>query len=144
MTAAPNARPRIGGVLETSLYVDDLDRAAEFYQRVLGFEVFLRDHRMCGMGVPGGHILLLFARGGSTTPSDTPTGFIPAHDGQGALHLCFTIPVDAVSTWPEYLKAQHVEIESRVTWPRGGVSYYFRDPDNNSVELATPGLWPTY
>jgi catechol 2,3-dioxygenase-like lactoylglutathione lyase family enzyme len=136
--------PRLSGVLETSLYVDDLDRAVGFYQRVLGFELFLREDRMCGMGVPGGQILLLFRRGGSTAPSHTPTGFIPAHDGHGPLHLCFAIPVDAGSQWPEHLEAQGVAIESRVTWPRGGVSYYFRDPDDNSVELATPGLWPTY
>ena len=144
MAANPPPRPRIGGVLETSLYVEDLDRAEAFYRRVLGFEVFLRDDRMCGMGVPGGQILLLFRRGASTTPTDTPAGFIPPHDGQGNLHLCFAIPVDAVARWPDYLAAQGVEIESRVTWPRGGVSYYFRDPDNHCIELATPGLWPTY
>lgn len=136
--------PRVSGILETSLYVDDLGRALDFYQRVLGFELFLKDRRMCGLGVSPGHVLLLFARGGSTTPSDTPTGFIPAHDGQGALHLCFAIPVDSLRIWPEHLAAQGVAIESRVTWPRGGVSLYFRDPDGNSVELATPGLWPNY
>ena len=37
-----------------------------------------------------------------------------------------------------------IAIESRVTWERGGVSLYFRDPDGRSVELATPGLWPSY
>ena len=35
-------------------------------------------------------------------------------------------------------------IESRVTWERGGTSLYFRDPDHRLVELATPGLWPSY
>jgi predicted enzyme related to lactoylglutathione lyase len=29
--------PRVSSVLETSLYVADLDRACEFYQRVFGF-----------------------------------------------------------------------------------------------------------
>jgi catechol 2,3-dioxygenase-like lactoylglutathione lyase family enzyme len=29
-------------------------------------------------------------------------------------------------------------------WPRGGESVYFRDPDDNLLELATPGLWSIY
>ena len=136
--------PRVSGLLETSLYVEDLDRALDFYQRVLGSELFLKDHRMCGLEVSPGQVLLLFRQGGSTSPSETPAGFIPAHDGQGALHLCFAIPIDSLARWPEHLAAQGIEIESRVTWPRGGVSLYFRDPDGNSVELATPGLWPNY
>jgi hypothetical protein len=36
-----------------------------------------------------------------------------------------------------------VEIESAVHWARGGTSVYFRDPDNNLLELATPKLTQT-
>ncbi len=54
------AVPRTSGVLETSLYVADLDRSCEFYQRVFGFERFVHDGRMCALGVPGGQVLLLF------------------------------------------------------------------------------------
>ena len=35
-------------------------------------------------------------------------------------------------------------MESEVTWPQGGRSLYFRDPDGLLVELATPGLWRNY
>ena len=34
-----------------------------------------------------------------------------------------------------------IAIESRVDWPQGGASLYFRDPDRLLVELATPGIW---
>nr|WP_197998803.1 hypothetical protein [Gimesia aquarii] len=37
-----------------------------------------------------------------------------------------------------------IGIESRVNWPRGGESIYFRNPDNHVVELATPGIWPIF
>lgn len=136
--------PRVGHLLETSLYVGDLDRAEAFYRRVFGFETFLRDGRMCGMGVPGGGVLLLFREGGSVRPSPTPTGDIPPHDGHGELHLAFAIPVGELAAWESHLAAESILLESRVTWPRGGVSLYFRDPDGHSVEVATPGLWPSY
>ena len=37
-----------------------------------------------------------------------------------------------------------IAIESTVKWARGGQIFYFRDPDGNLLELATPGLWSTY
>jgi catechol 2,3-dioxygenase-like lactoylglutathione lyase family enzyme len=89
-------------------------------------------------------VLLLFARGGSATPSETPQGTIPAHDGRGTLHLAFAIPKGELDAWDAHLAAEGVDVESRITWPRGGTSLYFRDPDGHSVEVATPGLWPNH
>jgi len=136
--------PRVSHILETSLYVSDLDRSAAFYSRILGCELFLRDHRMCALGLPGGGTLLLFLHGGSATPSETPAGTIPAHDGAGTLHVAFAIPMGELAAWETHLAAHDVPIESRITWPRGGTSLYFRDPDGHSVEVATPGLWPNF
>ena len=137
--------PRTSGILETSLYVADLDRARAFYQRVFGFELFLRDDRMAGLSVPGASILLLFLRGGSTRPTPTDGGGdIPAHDGGGSVHLGFAIPVGELAAWESHLQAEKITVESRITWPRGGTSLYFRDPDGNSLEVATPGLWPNH
>lgn len=136
--------PRLGGVLETSLYVADLDRSRAFYEGVFGFEPMLADHRMVALAVPGGSVLLLFRRGGSTQPSETPFGTIPAHDGEGALHVAFAIPVAALGDWERHLADQGIAVESRVTWGRGGTSLYLRDPDGHSVEVATPGLWLNY
>ncbi|MFZ4411023.1 MAG: VOC family protein [Paracraurococcus sp.] len=136
--------PRISHQLETSLYVADLDRAEAFYHRAFGFETFLRDDRMAGLGIPGNSILLLFRRGGSTEPSPTPTGDIPPHDASGAQHIAFAIPVGELPAWEDHLMHLGVPLESRITWPRGGVSLYLRDPDGHSLEVATPGLWPSY
>jgi catechol 2,3-dioxygenase-like lactoylglutathione lyase family enzyme len=58
--------------------------------------------------------------------------------------VAFAIDRDALAPWESRLNALGIVIESRVTWERGGVSLYFRDPDGRSVELATPGLWPSY
>jgi catechol 2,3-dioxygenase-like lactoylglutathione lyase family enzyme len=134
--------PRVNGVMETSLYVADLDASQAFYQRLFGFEVFFTDQRMRALGVTGGQVLLLFRHGGSAEPSPTPGGTIPAHDARGQQHLCFAIPWTSLDDWQRFLEEQGVALESRVSWRGGGTSLYFRDPDGHSVEVATPGLWP--
>jgi catechol 2,3-dioxygenase-like lactoylglutathione lyase family enzyme len=137
-------RTDIQGLLETSAYVADLDRSAAFYQALFGFPTYLRDSRMCALGVPGNAVLLLFVNGGSEKPSRTPVGTIPGHGAAGRTHLCFKIAESDLEPWQHRLADHGVAIESRITWPRGGTSLYFRDPDHHSVELASPGLWPGY
>jgi catechol 2,3-dioxygenase-like lactoylglutathione lyase family enzyme len=134
--------PLVVGILESALYVSDLQNSRQFYERLMGFECFMHDERMCALGVPGRGVLLLFARHGSSEPSVTPVGTIPAHDGSGTQHLAFAISSNDLSVWDAHLASENVAIESRITWPRGGTSLYFRDPDGHSVEVATPGLWP--
>ncbi len=133
--------PEITRTLETSLYVADLDRSQAFYRRLCGFTTMLRDERMCAMAVPNHHVLLLFRRGGSVHASPSPVGDIPGHDGHGTQHLCFGIPPDTLEEWAAHLAREGVAIESRLEWPKGGRSLYFRDPDGHSLEVATPGLW---
>jgi catechol 2,3-dioxygenase-like lactoylglutathione lyase family enzyme len=134
----------ISHILETSLYVEDLDRAKAFYVKVLGLSIVFEDERMCALAVPGSGILLLFRHGGSVHGSPTPGGVIPPHGGNGVLHLCFAIPLASLETWIAHLADEKVEVESRVKQYFGGTSLYFRDPDGHSIELAVPGLWPNY
>jgi catechol 2,3-dioxygenase-like lactoylglutathione lyase family enzyme len=37
--------PKLSGLLETALYVSDLEESRQFYQRIFGFECLLEDHR---------------------------------------------------------------------------------------------------
>src|SRR5262245_52124600 len=136
--------PTLTGVLETALYVADLPRSVRFYQTLFDLEVLAADDRFCALNVAGRQVLLLFARGASLTPAVLPGGTIPPHDGSGRLHLALAIPAADLGEWERRLEAKGVPIESRVSWPRGGRSLYFRDPDGHLVELATPGLWAVY
>ena len=131
--------------METALYVDDLARANAFYQRLFGFRVLQEDHRFCAFDVAGRSVLLLFLRGASREPVPLPWGHtIPPHDGHGPWHFAFAIPRGSDAAWESHLRDAGVTIESTVTWPRGGRSLYFRDPDGHAVELLTPGVWETY
>ena len=67
-------RPAVGRILETSLYVADLERSSAFYDKVFGFGVLLRDERMIALAIPGREVLLLFVHGGSVSASETPFG----------------------------------------------------------------------
>ena len=62
----------------------------------------------------------------------------------GRVHLCLAIPRNELDAWEDHLAAQGVPLESRITWPAGGISLYVRDPDGSLLELATPGLWPSW
>jgi catechol 2,3-dioxygenase-like lactoylglutathione lyase family enzyme len=136
--------PVIGRILETSLYVDDLPRSIDFYQRVFGFERLLADERFCAFNVSSQQVLLLFVKRGTTQPITIPGGIIPPHDGEGQMHVAFTIAKEEEAAWSAQLQAAGIVIESRVAWPRGGFSLYFRDPDGHLLELVTPGCWEIY
>jgi catechol 2,3-dioxygenase-like lactoylglutathione lyase family enzyme len=136
--------PPLSGIIETCLYVEDIGRASQFYEEVLGLRQIAGDDRLLAYSVAGKNVLLLFKRGSTSQPLDFPGGTIPPHDGSGQNHLAFAISVEQIPAWEKQLEEHRIAIESRVHWPLGGTSIYIRDPDANLLELATPGIWPIY
>lgn len=135
---------RLSAVKETSVYVDDLPVARDFYREVLNLEILLDDPRLCAFSVAGGHVLLVFLQGASNRPLPLPGGTVPPHDGQGPVHVGFAVGADEIEPWTGRLRRHGIEIVSRVTWPLGGTSIYFHDPAGNLLELLTPGVWTIY
>ena len=137
--------PEIHGIVETALYVADLDRAERFYERVLGMRrIYWEEGRLHALAISAGHVLLLFRISASTRSTESPGGRIPPHDGHGQLHVAFGVTLEDVPAWRTRLNAEGVEIESEVDTPLGGKSLYFRDPDHHCIELVTPGTWTVY
>jgi catechol 2,3-dioxygenase-like lactoylglutathione lyase family enzyme len=116
------------------LTVSSVEAAAEFYARVLGFDV---DR------YAGGRIAL---RSGALRinlhDSDHAPDRRAASPGIGAADFCYEVagPIDAVV---KHLGECNVTIEEGPV-PRNGskgqmISVYFRDPDGNLVELSVYG-----
>jgi catechol-2,3-dioxygenase len=95
--------PDLLGVLETSLYVEEFERACPFYEQVLGLNSIYRDQRLCAYDVGGRGVLLLFLRGRSFETVQLPGGTIPPHDGHGPVHIAFSIAADELAAWEERL-----------------------------------------
>ena len=135
--------PPVRRVLETALDCDDLAKSAAFYTTLLGVTPMVAMDRLVAIDAGEGTVLLLFQKG---APSSVmlPGGLVPAHDAGGPGHFALAIDTADLPAWEARLGELRIAIESRVTWERGGISLYFRDPDNRLVELATPGIWPSY
>jgi hypothetical protein len=89
--------PRVSQILETSLYVEDLDRSRAFYERLFGFAAYFQDERMCAMEVPGEQVLLLFRHGMTDQPAPGPGGLFRRITG--AARCIWRSPFHSVS-WP--------------------------------------------
>ena len=134
--------PRIRGILETPVYVDDLGQAHAFYNGVLGLERMLEGDRIHAYNAGPSQTLLVFLRGTCAADTTIAGQLVPGHSMNGVGHFAFRIDRASLAAWIAYLEDQEIVIESRVKWPQGGESVYFRDPFDNVVELATSGLWP--
>jgi catechol 2,3-dioxygenase-like lactoylglutathione lyase family enzyme len=136
--------PKINGIKETCLSVTDVERSDRFYRDLFDLPVIAGDARFRALSVADTHVLLLFASGQSLQPTELPGGTIPPHGASGRSHIAFSISADDLDAWKAHLAEHHVALESTMTWPRGGTSLYFRDPDEHLLELITPGIWTIY
>ena len=130
--------PKSEGVLESSLYVNDVAGSARFYEKIFGFRMISDfGERGCAMQAGSRQVLLLFKKGASRHIQSP-------HDGDGELHIAFAIPASELSSWEAWLAENGIAVEERRTCELGGVSVYFRDPDRHLIEIATPGVWSIY
>jgi catechol 2,3-dioxygenase-like lactoylglutathione lyase family enzyme len=127
----------IKAVIETAIYVDDLQATEAFYGTILGLRVMGKE--------PGRHVFfqvgessVLLAFLADATLKGDP---LPPHGATGPGHFALGIEKESFDAWRKRLHGHGVTIEKEIEWPRGGRSLYFRDPAGNSVELVTPGLW---
>ena len=124
-------------IKETCLYVTDLAKAKHFYHQVLelplinyveGKHLFLR---------AGESVLLLF------NPDDSRNKHSPpAHYGGGKQHFAFEVAEEKYLRIRYEIEAKGIQIIDEITWRSGKQSFYFRDPEENVLEiLPEKGIW---
>ena len=127
----------IQAIIETAIYVEDLDQTETFFRNVLGLPVIAKEPgRHVFFRVGSNNVLLAFLAD-ATLKGDQ----LPAHGAKGPGHFALGIDAGDLDAWRKTLREKNVDIEKEVDWPRGGKSIYFRDPAGNLVELVTPGIW---
>src|SRR6266481_770755 len=99
--------PRTEGLLESSLYVENVTASAQFYEKIFGFQVISNfSGRGCAMGAGTRQVLLLFKKGASRT-IESP------HDGDGELHVAFAIAASELAAWEAWLAKQGIAVEEK-------------------------------
>ncbi|HWI09574.1 MAG TPA: VOC family protein [Solirubrobacteraceae bacterium] len=129
----------LAGVLETALYHDTEQRAAmeRLYGELLGLVAVSRWDDGVAFRAGDG-VLLIFDRerlGGRGGP-------IADHGTDGPGHACLLARGDAYEQLRARLADAGVEIVHDQQWPRGGRSFYFKDPGGNLLEVADRDIWP--
>ena len=129
-------------ILESALYVTDLDAAEAFYTGVLGLEKIAGvAHRHVFFKCGSGELLLFNAEATRQPPSPDAKLPVPPHGTTGQGHLCFAATAEEIDSWKTRLEEKGVAIEADFEWPGGGRSIYFRDPSGNSLEFTEPRIW---
>ena len=138
MSYATDPGTRVGHI---HLKVADLERAIDFYTRVMGFDLKLRygtDAAFLSAGGYHHHIGLNTWESAGGTP--------PARHHSGLYHVAFLYPTrKALAKALRQVIASGVELDGAADQ---GVSeaLYFRDPDDNGIEIywdRDPKDWPT-
>ncbi|HEX7072542.1 MAG TPA: VOC family protein [Hyphomicrobiaceae bacterium] len=128
-------------ILETVLYVSDLEAAERFYRDVLGMEPFSKARGRQLFYRCGNQVLLLFNPQATSKPPGPNALPVPPHGAVGPGHVCFGASADEIESWRQRLIDRGVPIEADFEWPGGGRSIYFRDPAGNCLEFAEPRIW---
>lgn len=126
-------------ILETCIYVDDLDEAEKFYRDILGLELIGKTDGRHIFFRLGRSVFLIFNPKVTNDPNTEHD--VPTHGAIGQCHTAFAVKDNEIDEWRDHLSAKGVAIEKEIPVNSVGISLYFRDPAGNSIELGTPAIW---
>ena len=105
---------QIQAIIETAIYVDDLDATERFYRDIVGLRVIAKEPgRHVFFQVGTNSVLVAFIaettlRSGEKTP----------HGAKGPGHFAMGIEAETLDAWRKKLQEHGIVIEDEVSWPR--------------------------
>lgn len=124
-------------IKETCLYVNDLEKARDFYHGLLQLPIvsYLKDKHLFLRA--GSSMLLCF------NPEDSKNKTSPpAHFGGGKQHFAFEVSQKDYLKAKEEIRSKGIKITDEVKWQSGTESFYFEDPEGNVLEIVpNEGIW---
>ncbi len=126
----------IKGIKETCLYIHDLEEAREFYHNKLGFSVIhYEPGKHCFFRV--GYSVLLCFNPEDSKEKESP----PPHFAEGNQHIAFEVTAEKYDTTRKWFVENGIMIIDEIKWKSGQYSFYFKDPENNVLEIVPEGVW---
>lgn len=127
---------RFTQIKETCLYVQSLQKIADFYHGKLGLEqIGYKEDRHIFFRV-GSSVLLCFIA--AKTKNDRQ---LPPHYGGGNQHLALEVSQAEYNSCKQQIVEAGIELVHEEHWPHGKKSIYFHDPEANLLEVVEEGLW---
>ena len=115
--------------------VDDVERAVDFYTRVLGFEV-LTNFPPAFADVARGRLRLLLSGPASSAGRPMPDGAKPGPGGWNRIHLI----VEDIDAEVARLRTAGAAFRNDILEGPGGKQVLLQDPAGNVVELFQPAI----
>ena len=128
-------------ILETAIYINDLDAAESFYGDLLGMDRIMRSGNRHVFYRCRHSVLLIFNPNESSKQNPNAVSGHLTHGTTGRGHFCFQASLEEQDRWEKQLNQAGYPTQAVVNWPNGARSLYFNDPGNNSLEFAEPKLW---
>lgn len=132
-------KTKIQSISELALWVDDVERAVAWYQK-LGFEIESVDANRNAFLRSGDFLLVLFNPQDPGTP--LANNYLAERGGSinmprgGVYHAAFRVEAAELDAFAAELQSQGVAIKGPIEFASGRRSYFLEDPDDHYIELT--------
>ena len=123
-------------IKETCLYVDNLDKAEQFYHGLMEFPLISKVEDRHAFFRCGTSVLLCFL---PEVTENEPT--LPPHFAEGKQHIAFEVARSDYEQTKAKLLDKGLGITHIQDWGDGLESFYFDDPFGHVLEVVPKGIW---